>query len=198
MRTRCPSLVDRSARLVARGRFALLAALLLLAPLSASAQTPEPEADAPPVDELVVFGRAEEQIGIATAGSEGHVGHADLSLRSIGRVGELLEFVPGLIATQHSGSGKANQYFLRGFNLDHGTDFATFFDGVPVNFRSHGHGQGYTDLNFVIPELVESIDYRKGAYRADVGDFGGAGASFFSTYDQLPESIASVTYGSYD
>ncbi len=151
-----------------------------------------------PIDELVVFGRAEDQIGIATAGSEGHVGHADLSLRPIGRVGELLEVVPGVIATQHSGSGKANQFFLRGFNLDHGTDFATFFDGVPVNFRSHGHGQGYTDLNFVIPELVEEIDYRKGPYRADVGDFGSAGAAFMTTYDRLPDSLALFTYGQYD
>ncbi|MEZ4333656.1 MAG: TonB-dependent receptor plug domain-containing protein [Myxococcota bacterium] len=156
------------------------------------------EESEPPPDEMVVFGRAEEQLGLATAGSEGRVGHADLSLRPIGRVGELLETVPGLIATQHSGTGKANQYFLRGFNLDHGTDFATFFDGVPVNFRSHGHGQGYTDLNFVIPELVEEIDYRKGPYRADVGDFGSAGASFLKTYDRLPGSIASVTYGQYD
>jgi len=161
----------------------------------------ESSADATPESapqEIVVFGRAAEQIGFAAAGSEGRVGHADLSLRPIGRVGELLESVPGLIATQHSGTGKANQFFLRGFNLDHGTDFATFFDGVPVNFRSHGHGQGYTDLNFVIPELVETIDYRKGPYRADVGDFGSAGASFLSTYDRLPDSIALVTYGQYD
>ena len=151
-----------------------------------------------PAEEVVVFGRAADQIGLAAAGSEGRVGQADLSLRPIGRVGELLESVPGLIATQHSGVGKANQFFLRGFNLDHGTDFATFFDGVPVNFRSHGHGQGYTDLNFVIPELVETIDYRKGPYRADVGDFGSAGAAFMSTYDRLPSSFALLTYGQYD
>jgi hypothetical protein len=154
--------------------------------------------DTEPAEEIVVFGRAAQQIGFAAAGSEGRVGNADLSLRPIGRVGELLESVPGLIATQHSGTGKANQFFLRGFNLDHGTDFATFFDGVPVNIRSHGHGQGYTDLNFVIPELVESIDYRKGPYRADVGDFSSAGASFMSTYDRLPDSIALVTYGQHD
>ncbi|MBK7951478.1 MAG: TonB-dependent receptor plug domain-containing protein [Deltaproteobacteria bacterium] len=154
--------------------------------------------DAEMPEEVIVFGRAAQQIGFAAAGSEGRVGHADLALRPIGRVGELLESVPGLIATQHSGTGKANQFFLRGFNLDHGTDFATFFDGVPVNFRSHGHGQGYTDLNFVIPELVESIDYRKGPYRADVGDFGSAGASFLKTYDRLPDSFALTTYGQYD
>lgn len=182
------------------GSLALLASLAstLLATAPAEATESAPAASEPPVDEMIVFGRAEEQVGRAVAGSEGRVGHADLTLRPIGRVGELLESVPGLIATQHSGTGKANQFFLRGFNLDHGTDFATFFDGVPVNFRSHGHGQGYTDLNFVIPELVEEIDYRKGPYRADVGDFGSAGAAFMKTYDRLPDSFALLTYGSYD
>ena len=82
-----------------------------------------------------------------------------------------------MVVTQHSGSGKANQYFLRGFNLDHGTDFSTAIDGMPVNMRSHGHGQGYTDLNFIIPELIENIRYRKGPYYAEVGDFSGAGAA---------------------
>jgi hypothetical protein len=79
--------------------------------------------------------------------------------------------VPGLVATQHSGSGKANQYFLRGFNLDLGSDFATSVDGMPVNMRTHGHGLGYTDLNFLIPETVRELSYRKGTYCADVGDF---------------------------
>ena len=147
------------------------------------------------VESMVVYGRARSALGVSTTASEGRVAGADLELRPIGRVGELLEVVPGLIATQHSGSGKGNQLFLRGFNLDHGTDFATFFDGVPVNFRTHGHGQGYLDLNFVIPELVDSIDFRKGPYRADVGDFSSAGASFMTTFDQLPDSIASLTVG---
>lgn len=142
-----------------------------------------------------MFGRADQQIGLATAGSEGRVGRADLELRPIGRVGELLETIPGLIATQHSGPGKGNQLYLRGFNLDHGTDFAVHFDGVPVNFRTHGHGQGYVDLNFIIPELVESLDFRKGPYRADVGDFTNAGSSFLRTFDRLPDSIASLTIG---
>ena len=147
------------------------------------------------VESMVVFGRAEQQIGQAMAASEGRVGAADLDLRPLARTGELLEVVPGLIATQHSGPGKSNQLFLRGFNLDHGTDFAAHFDGVPVNFRSHGHGQGYLDLNFVIPELIETIDFRKGPYRADVGDFASAGASFLRSRDQLPDSIASLTIG---
>ncbi|MCA9504814.1 MAG: TonB-dependent receptor [Myxococcales bacterium] len=154
-----------------------------------------PDPFAPGVESIVVFGRADEQIGIATAGSEGRVARADLELRPLGRVGELLEMVPGLIATQHSGPGKSNQLFLRGFNLDHGTDFAAHFDGVPINLRTHGHGQGYLDLNFVIPELVESMDFRKGPYRADVGDFASAGSSFMRSYDVLPHSFASLTIG---
>ena len=90
-----------------------------------------------------------------------------------------------MVAAQHSGSGKANQYFLRGFNLDHGTDFTTYVDGVPLNLRSHGHGQGYLDVNGLIPETVDRIDYRKGPYRADVGDFAMAGAAFITTIDRL-------------
>ena len=92
------------------------------------------------------------------------------------RTGEVLEVVPGLIVTQHSGDGKANQYFLRGFNLDHGTDFATRVDGMPVNMPTHGHGQGYSDINFLIPELVDRIEYKKGTYYADEGNFSAAGA----------------------
>ena len=106
------------------------------------------------------------------------------------RTGELLEVVPGLIVTQHSGSGKANQYFLRGFNLDHGTDLATSVDGVPVNMPTHAHGQGYTDVNFVIPELVESIEYRKGTYYAELGNFSAAGAADISYRDTAAPFVA--------
>ena len=133
--------------------------------------------------EIIVTGRAANLIGVAASASEGQIGQVDLADRPIQRVGELLEAIPGLIATQHSGGGKANQYFLRGFNLDHGTDFATFIDGVPVNMRTHGHGQGYTDINFIIPEFVSSIDYSKGPYRADVGEFAVAGSGKFHTID---------------
>ena len=94
------------------------------------------------------------------------------------RPGEVLEAIPGVVITQHSGSGKANQYFLRGFNLDHGTDFAVHVDGMPVNLPSHGHGQGYADLNFLIPELIDHIRYRKGPYYADEGDFSAAGVAY--------------------
>ena len=129
------------------------------------------------IEEVSVVGRQLNLIGSATSASEGQISQQELDLRPLLRVGEVLETVPGLVATQHSGSGKANQFFLRGFNLDHGTDFATHVDGMPVNMRSHGHGQGYTDLNFLIPELVGSIEFTKGSYDAASGDFAGAGSA---------------------
>ncbi|MDP9082859.1 MAG: TonB-dependent receptor [Pseudomonadota bacterium] len=146
---------------------------------------------------IVVFGRGEKMIGKADAASEGTVGGADLAVRPLLRVAELLEVVPGLIAAQHSGSGKANQYFLRGFNLDHGTDFTSYVDDVPWNLRSHGHGQGYLDVNGLIPEVVQRIDYRKGPYRADIGDFSMAGASFLTTIDGLARPFVAVEGGGY-
>lgn len=106
--------------------------------------------------------------------------------------------IPGFIATQHSGGGKANQYFLRGFNLDHGTDFAAFHDGVPLNMRTQGHGQGYLDLNFIIPELVERIDFAKGPYRADTGDFATAGAARFTTVDRVDAPFVQAEIGTED
>jgi outer membrane receptor protein involved in Fe transport len=150
-----------------------------------------------PLQEVVIFARGENLIGKADAASEGAVGGADLSVRPLLRVAELLEVVPGLIAAQHSGSGKANQYFLRGFNLDHGTDFTTYIDDVPMNLRTHGHGQGYLDLNGLIPEVVERVDYRKGPYRADVGDFSLAGASFMSTLERLDAPFVALESGQY-
>jgi outer membrane receptor protein involved in Fe transport len=114
------------------------------------------------------------------------------------RPGEILEYVPGVIITQHSGDGKANQYFLRGFNLDHGTDFAIDVAGMPINMPTHAHGQGYADMNFVIPELVSGIDYRKGPYYAEVGDFSAAGAASIQYANSLPHSIGSVTIGEND
>jgi hypothetical protein len=113
----------------------------------------------------------------------------EIDLRPRLRPGDILEVVPGLIVTQHSGSGKSNQMFLRGFNLDHGTDFATWIDGMPINMPTHGHGQGYTDLNFIIPELVDSVEFRKGPYYTDVADFSSAGAAFFSTPSKLDSGI---------
>ncbi|MEH2559472.1 hypothetical protein V1286_007001 [Bradyrhizobium algeriense] len=114
------------------------------------------------------------------------------------RVGEALEVVPGLIVTQHSGEGKANQYFLRGFNLDHGTDLSIKVDGMPVNVPTHGHGQGYADINFLIPELIQSVNVRKGPYYADVGDFSSAGSVAIDYLNKLPKNLAEVTFGSFD
>ncbi|MEJ1962553.1 MAG: TonB-dependent receptor [Gammaproteobacteria bacterium] len=150
-----------------------------------------------PLEEVVIFARGENLIGKAAASSEGAVGGADLSVRPLLRVAELLEVVPGLIAAQHSGSGKANQYFLRGFNLDHGTDFTTYIDDVPMNLRTHGHGQGYLDVNGLIPEVVERVDYRKGPYRADVGDFSLAGAAFMTTIEKLNAPFVALETGQY-
>ncbi|WP_411887251.1 TonB-dependent receptor [Hydrocarboniphaga effusa] len=133
----------------------------------------------------------------ASSSTEGYVTADQLAERPISRAGELLEFVPGLIVTQHSGEGKANQYFLRGFNLDHGTDFYSEVDGLPVNMRTHGHGQGYADINFMIPELIGSLEYRKGPYYADVGDFGAAGSARLRYVDELPAPMARLTIGEY-
>ncbi len=120
-----------------------------------------------------------------------------INAQPVMRPGEVLEQVPGLIITQHSGEGKANQYFLRGFNLDHGTDIALFVDGMPVNMRTHGHGQGYADINFLIPELIQSMRVRKGPYFADEGDFASAGAVHIDYVDRLPRNLAQVTAGSF-
>lgn len=121
----------------------------------------------------------------ADSASIGTVYAEQFQNRPLSRPAELLEVVPGLIVTQHSGEGKANQYFLRGFNLDHGTDFASFVDGMPVNMPSHAHGQGYTDLNFLIPELVDAIEYRKGPYYAEYGDFSSAGVAEMRLREQV-------------
>ncbi len=134
-------------------------------------------------------------VGSSDAASQGTVTSKLIESRPTLRPAEVLEFVPGVIVTQHSGDGKANQYFLRGFNLDHGTDFATFVDGMPVNMPSHAHGQGYSDLNWLIPELVERLHYRKGPYFAEEGDFASAGSARISLFDTLPRGSAALTVG---
>lgn len=148
-------------------------------------------------NKIVVFGRGEAKIGVAHASSEGSVAGSDLLVRPLLRVAELLEAVPGMVAAQHSGSGKANQYFLRGFNLDHGSDFTTYVDGVQMNLRTHGHGQGYLDLNGLIPEIVAREDFRKGPYRADGGDFALAGAAYMTTIDGFENTWLSLEGGFY-
>jgi len=147
--------------------------------------------------EIEVIGRKVNLLGDALSASEGRVSFQEIRQRPVLRAGDVLETVPGLVATQHSGSGKANQLFLRGFNLDHGTDFATSIDGMPVNLRTHGHGQGYTDLNFIIPEMVQEILYRKGPYYAEVGDFSGAGSANFVTRDNSVDSVVQLGAGEF-
>lgn len=173
------------------GSYVLIAAGSACLPRYALAQ----DSAGQPLEEVIVFGRNTQLLGAAEAASEGSVGGADLLVRPMLRVAELLEAVPGMVAVQHSGSGKANQYFLRGFNLDHGTDFTTYVDGAPWNLRSHGHGQGYLDVNGLLPEIVERIDYRKGPYRADVGDFSMVAASFIRTIDRLEAPFVSLESG---
>ena len=163
--------------------------LTLLLPLSVSSHES--------LVEIEVIGRKVNLLGDALSASEGRVSFQEIRQRPVLRAGDVLETVPGLVATQHSGSGKANQLFLRGFNLDHGTDFATSIDGMPVNLRTHGHGQGYTDLNFIIPEMVQEILYRKGPYYAEVGDFSGAGSANFVTRDNSVDSVVQLGAGEF-
>jgi hypothetical protein len=138
---------------------------------------------------------AENLVGIAQSASQGAITAKQLDERPLMRDGEVLETVPGVMVTQHSGEGKANQYFLRGFNLDHGTDFATTVAGMPVNMPTHAHGQGYSDLNFLIPELVTGVQFSKGPYYADQGDFATAGSSNISYANALEKPIAHVEAG---
>ena len=179
------------------------AALVILASIAQTVAAQSTPASAPPrdtirahaLDTMKVSGRIDDLIGVAGSASEGRVGAADLQLRPITREGELLETVPGVIVTQHSGEGKANQYFVRGFNLDHGTDFQTRLEGMPLNLPTHGHGQGYTDLNFLIPEFIEYLDYKLGVYHTEVGDFGSAGGAEFHLKSKLDHSFTNVGYG---
>jgi hypothetical protein len=152
-------------------------------------------ADDPVIQRVLVEGARASQLGIADSANMGSVSQKELEMRTIYRPGELLEATPGLIASQHSGEGKANQFYLRGFNLDHGTDLATFVDDMPVNQRSHAHGQGWTDLNFLIPELTARLDYRKGPYSARDGDFASAGSAYVTYANRLVRDVATLSVG---
>ena len=162
---------------------AIAAAFVLVSPREAAAQY---------IEDVTVTA---SPLGNADTATEGSVTPQDLEEFPTYRPGELLETVPGLIVTQHSAEGKANQYFMRGFNLDHGTDIDISVDGMPVNLRTHAHGQGYSDLNFVIPELIGGIDYSKGPYFADKGDFDTAGAVSIDYVDRLAHDLASASAG---
>ena len=147
------------------------------------------------LEEVTVTGRKKVLVGEARSASEGVISQVDIYKRPVQRPGDILEAVPGLIVTQHSGSGKSNQLYLRGFNLDHGTDFATWIDGMPVNMRSHGHGQGYTDINFLMPEIIEEMSFVKGPYHSEIGDFSSAGGVHIQTIDQLDKKSIKVGLG---
>jgi hypothetical protein len=177
-----------------------------------AARRPQPAARRPPASrsgrgtstgdetaaqQIQVSGAASGAPLAITAASEQVVSGERINAEPAARVGEVLEMAPGLVVTQHSGEGKANQYFLRGFNLDHGTDLAITVDGMPVNMRTHGHGQGYADINFLIPELVKSMRVRKGPYFSDEGDFSSAGALKIDYIDKLDPGLAQVTGGSF-
>jgi len=156
--------------------------------------SPAQESERP--DRIRIIGHYENAVGTSDAASQGTITPQLIEARPMLRPGEVLEYVPGVIITQHSGDGKANQYFLRGFNLDHGTDFLTTIDHMPVNLPTHAHGQGYSDINFLLPELVSRVAYKKGPYFAEEGDFSSAGAADIDYYTKMPKGIASFGLGS--
>ncbi len=147
------------------------------------------------LEEFEIQGKAFDLIGISSTASFGMANHEELSQRPFLRRGELLEVIPGMVTTQHAGGGKANQYFIRGYNLDHGTDFHVGLEGMPVNLRTHAHGQGYADINFIIPEFTERLDYFKGPFFAELGDLSTAGGAQYYLFRRLPGGIASTTLG---
>jgi hypothetical protein len=153
------------------------------------------KADDDVLQRVMVAGSRTSQLGVADSANAGTVTQKQLEMRTVYRPGEVLEAAPGLIVSQHSGEGKANQFYLRGFNLDHGTDLRTTLDDMPVNQRSHAHGQGWTDLNFLIPELVGRLDYKKGPYSAQDGDFASAGSAAITYANRLVQGVASATIG---
>ena len=154
-------------------------------------------ADTQNLEAVVVTAHYDNAVGTSDAASQGTVRGELLQDIPLLRPGEVLETVPGMVVTQHSGDGKANQYFLRGYNLDHGTDFAPSVDGVQVNMPTAAHAQGYADMNFLIPELVDRINYRKGPYYAENGDFSSAGSADAQYRKRLDTNIANLTAGSY-
>jgi TonB dependent receptor/TonB-dependent Receptor Plug Domain len=158
------------------------------------AQSSPGQSNASSLQEVTVTARRLDLIGTATTASQGVVGNDELTLTPAYRPGQVLETVPGLDVTVHSGEGKANQYLMRGYNLDHGTDLAVYIDGMPVNEPTHAHGQGYADVNFMIPELATDVGYSKGPYYANEGDFASVGAVHINYLDEIPDQV-SLTVG---
>ncbi|MFZ2855754.1 MAG: TonB-dependent receptor [Rhodocyclaceae bacterium] len=155
-------------------------------------------AGVPTLQEVSVTAASNDLIGVADSAGEGTVTARQLANRPLLRPAEVMETIPGMVVTQHSGDGKANQYFLRGFNLDHGSDFATHVNGMPVNVASHAHGQGYMDLNFLIPELIGSVKYRKGVYAAEDGDFTTTGSARIDYARRLDSSLVDLSFGQHN
>jgi outer membrane cobalamin receptor len=152
------------------------------------------------LSEVTVTASRLNLLGTATTASQGSVTEQELDLRPAYRVGQLLESVPGLVVTVHSGEGKANQFLARGFNLDHGTDIANFVDDMPINRPTNTHGQGYSELNFLMPEVANGLDYTKGPYYAAVGDFGSVASTHMRLANDIPVqvSLAGGTLGVYN
>jgi outer membrane receptor protein involved in Fe transport len=188
---------NRWSRMKTTAAYRTLAGTLLLgvgcSPLQAEpAVANDSSSTTSPLEEITVTAQRIELIGQASTASEGVVADQEIQLAPAYRPGQLLETVPGLIVTLHSGEGKANQYLLRGYNLDHGTDLATFVDDMPVNQVTHAHGQGYTDLNFMIPELADGITYTKGPYYPAIGDFGAVGSVHVSYRDTIEDQLSAT------
>ena len=169
-------------------------------PPARSGASPVPCPQASPLREIgrtsTVAGRGTNLVGSATAASEGTIDQAQIADRPVLRPGEILEEIPGVVISQHSGEGKANQYYLRGFQLDHGTDLAATIAGIPVNMPSHAHGQGYSDINWLVPEMVSFVTFKKGPYYADEGDFSTAGSYDLFYRNTIPDT-ASFGIGTY-
>jgi outer membrane receptor protein involved in Fe transport len=154
----------------------------------------DPDEDVVDVPEVSIVGERP-----VAASSQQFIPDKEYLLQPQGRPAQVLRLIPGFIAVEHSGgAGKADQYFLRGFDADHGTDVAFFSDGMPINLRSHAHGQGYTDLNFIIPETIEGLDVHKGAYLPEYGDFATAGAVNFRTRESVKEGVVQSAGGQFD
>ena len=150
----------------------------------------EPELEVP---EVAVLGEKP-----VAASSQQFIPDKEIILQPQGRPAQILRLIPGFVAVEHSGgAGKADQYFLRGFDADHGTDVGFFLDGMPINLRTHAHGQGYTDLNFIIPETIEGVDVHKGSYLPEYGDFATAGVVNFRTRDMVKEGVIQGAGGEY-
>ena len=171
-----------------------LAVMALLLTLVKPVRAHDPDLETVEVPEVTVIGERP-----VAASSQQFIPDKEYLLQPQGRPAQVLRLIPGFIAVEHSGgAGKADQYFLRGFDADHGTDVAFFSDGMPINLRTHAHGQGYTDLNFIIPETIEGLDVNKGAYLPEYGDFATAGAVNFRTRQVVQEGVVQAAVGQFD